>query len=84
MNDLVWDKRMLGAFLALACLTEEEENVLKYWVARKSVVQTAMLCHISERTVNDIRKRIRQKYDQIQPYADLPQRSIRTKREPSP
>jgi hypothetical protein len=77
MNDLVWDKRMLGVFEALACLSDEEETVLKDWAAGKSIVHTSLFCHMSERKVNDIRKRLRVKYDRIQPYADLPKRNIR-------
>ena len=77
MNDLVWDRRMLGVFTALACLSDEEETVLRDWATGKSIVHTALFCHMSERKVNDIRKRIRAKYDRIQPYADLPKRNIR-------
>ena len=77
MNDLVWDKRMLGVFKALACLSDEEEIVLKDWAEHKSIVHTALFCHMSERKVSDIRKRIRDKYDRIQPYADLPKRTTR-------
>ena len=77
MNDLVWDRRMLGAFTALACLSEEEEVVLKDWAEHKSIVHTALFCHMSERTVRNIRNRIREKYDRVQPYADLPKRNIR-------
>lgn len=77
MNDLVWDKRMLGAFRALACLSEEEEVVLLDWANQRSIVHTALTHHMSERKVNNIRKRIRLKYDRVQPYTDLPKRNIR-------
>lgn len=78
MNDLVWDKRMLGAFLALACLSEEEEIVLKDWVLNHhSIVQTSMDHNMSVRKVNKLRRSIRDKYDRVQPYADLPARNIR-------
>lgn len=77
MNDLVWDKRMLGAFKALACLSEEEEIVLEDWAHDRSIVHTSMMHHMSVRKVNSIRARLRLKYDGIQPYADLPQRNMR-------
>lgn len=77
MNDLVWDRRMLGVFKALAILSEEEELVLNDWVDHKSIVHTSLFCHMSERTVRNIRNRIREKYDRVQPYADLPKRNIR-------
>ena len=76
--DLVWDRRMLGAFIASACLTEEEEIVLKDWTNGKSVVYTAMTHSMSERTVSRIRKRIRMKYDRVQIYTpELPKRITR-------
>ena len=76
-NDLVWDKRVLGAFKASACLTEEEETVLNDWAQKKSIVSTAMFYHMSERKVNRVRKALRQKYDNIQPYENLPKRNTR-------
>lgn len=77
MNDLVWDERMLGAFKASACLTEEEEIVLNDWAHKKSIVSTAMIYHMSERKVNRVRKILRQKYDNIQPFQNLPKRNTR-------
>ena len=77
MNDLVWDKRMLGAFIALAYLTEEEEIVLREWANGKSIVNTSMTHHMSSRKINNLRKRLRMKYDSVQPYADLPKRNTR-------
>ena len=65
---------MLGVFIDAACLSEEEMIVLEDWARNKSIVQTAMKCHVCERTVNRIRNRIREKYDNIQPYTDLPRR----------
>lgn len=77
MRDLVWDKRMLGAFKASACLTDEEEIVLNDWANGKSIVHTSISYHMSERKVNRIRSMLRQKYDYIQPYQDLPKRNTR-------
>lgn len=59
---------------AHACLTEEEIIVLQDWAKGKSIANTSMMHHMSESKVNRLRKRIRQKYDGIQPYTDLPQR----------
>lgn len=78
MNDLVWDRRMLGAFKAFSILTEEEEIVLDYWAKGKSIDNTAMMNNFSSRTVNRIRQRLRVKYDRIQPYTDLPKRVTRS------
>ena len=74
MNDLLFNSRLLGAMSEHACLTEEEEKVLKAWAAGASVAKTARLCNMDDSTVNRIRKRLRIKYDGIQPYTDLPPR----------
>ena len=65
---------MLGAMQAHACLTEEESIVLMDWAHGKSIANTSMMHHMSTSKVDKIRKRLRQKYDGIQFYADLPPR----------
>lgn len=67
---------MLGAMQANACLTEEELVVLSDWAHGKSIANTSIMHHMSESKVNRIRKRLRRKYDAIQPYADLPIRKM--------
>ena len=74
MVDLLWNSKMLGAMQAHACLTEEETIVLMDWAKGKSIANTSMMHHMSESTVNRIRRRLRQKYDGIQGYANLPPR----------
>ena len=74
MNDLLFNSRLLGAMSELACLTEEEMNVLKDWAAGKSIANTSMMRSMSESTVSRIRNRLRRKYDSIQGYANLPPR----------
>lgn len=59
---------------AHAYLTEEEEIVLKDWAKGRSIANTAMMHHMSESKVDKIRRRLRDKYDGIQPYTDLPPR----------
>ena len=74
MNDLLWNTRLLGAMSEHAFLTEEEQIVLTDWAKGRSIANTAIMHHMSESKVNRIRKRLRQKYDGIQIYADLPAR----------
>ena len=74
MNDLLWNTRLLGAMQAHAFLTEDEQVVLNDWVRGKSIANTSMMHHMSESKINRIRKRLRQKYNGIQIYADLPRR----------
>lgn len=59
---------------AHACLTEEETIVLTDWAKGRSIANTALMHHMSERKVNNIRRRLRDKYDGIQSYTGLPPR----------
>ena len=78
MNDLMWDKGMIAEFTDLACLTEEEQIVLNDWAYGKSIVYTAMNYNMSDSKVNDIRHRLRIKYDKVQPRSNLlPPRSAK-------
>lgn len=75
MNDLVWDKRMIGSFIEHACLNEEEIAVLNDLAYGKSLVESAIKNNMSDSKVSNIRHMLRIKYDRIQPYCnDLPPR----------
>ena len=65
---------MLGAMQAHACLTEEETIVLMDWAKGKSIANTSVMHHMSTSKVDKIRRRLRDKYDGIQSYTDLPPR----------
>lgn len=67
---------MLDIFQAFAILTPDEVAVLQDWVTGKSITQTTMVRSMSPSTVNRIRKRIRTKYDAVQPYTGLPRRRM--------
>ena len=71
MNDLMWDKGMIEEFSSMACLTDEEMIVLNYWAHGKSIAYTAMKSHMSDSKVSGIRKRLRAKYDRVQPRSKL-------------
>ena len=71
MHDLVWDKGMIVEFSNMACLTEEEVIVLNDWAYGKSIVHTANTYSMSDSKVNDIRHRLRSKYDRVQPRSKL-------------
>lgn len=71
MKDIQWNKIMLREFEYLACLTEEETEVLHDWAHGKSIVHTALRCHMGETKVKDIRRTIREKYDAVQVYTPL-------------
>jgi DNA-binding CsgD family transcriptional regulator len=74
MNDLLFNSKVLGAMQAHACLTEEEIIVLTDWANGRSIANTAIMHHMSESKVSRLRNRLRQKYDGIQGYTDLPPR----------
>jgi hypothetical protein len=71
MKDIQWNKIMLREFESLTCLSDEEKEVLHDWAHGKSVVHTAMRCHMGETKVKDIRKALREKYDAVQIYTPL-------------
>ena len=71
MKDIQWNKIMLREFESLTCLSDEEKEVLHDWAHGKSVVHTAMRCHMGETKVKDIRKALREKYDGVQIYSPL-------------
>lgn len=71
MTDIRWNKIMLREFESLTCLTDDEKEVLHDWAHGKSIVQSAMRLHMGETKVKDIRKSIRAKYDDVQPYTPL-------------
>lgn len=71
MRDILWNTIMLREFESLTCLSDEEKEVLHDWAYGKTVVQTAMRCHMGETKVKDIRKQLREKYDGVQIYTPL-------------
>jgi hypothetical protein len=74
-KDLVWNRRMLKAFEQEAILTEDETDVLHDWANHRSIANTSVMRHMSERKVNYVRKSIRNKYDRVQVYTpELPPR----------
>lgn len=72
VNDLLFNSRVLGAMIEHACLSDEEELVLRCWANGLSIVETGMRHHMSDSKVEKIRHRLRLKYDSIQQYTDLP------------
>lgn len=70
-NDILWNKIMLREFRDLACLSEDEDAVLQDWADGKSVVSTSMRRNMSTRRVDELRQRIRARYDDVQIYTPL-------------
>lgn len=70
-NDIVWNTIMLREFESLACLSEEELIVLHDWAYDRYLAKTHMDHNMCERKIKQIRERIRQKYDAVQPFTPL-------------
>ena len=66
MNDLLWTKKRLGAFIEAACLSGEEIEVLTDWANRHSPAWTAEHRSMSVSKVEKIRTKIRKHYDVVQ------------------
>lgn len=62
---------MLREFEYLACLSDEERIVLHDWAYDKCLVNTRMNHDMGESKIKEIRSRLRQKYDAVQPFSPL-------------
>ena len=71
MLDIPWNKIIMDEFISLACLTDEETQILKQWTSGWSIAKIAMQHGMSTRTVDRIIKRLREKYDAVQIYTPL-------------
>ena len=80
MNDIVWTKYRIGAFIERACLSEDEKDVFLCWADKKySETKTASQLSMSQSKVERLRKKIRVQYDIVQKeYPDIfPPREIK-------
>ena len=66
-----WNKIILEEFINIACLTQEEESVMRTRVAGWTVVEQSMKLGMSVSKVNYIIKRLKSKYDSVQPYSPI-------------
>jgi hypothetical protein len=73
LNDLVWTKHRIGAFLERACLSDDERDVFVCWADKKySPDRTATMLSMSKPKVERLRRKIRLQYDVIQQeYPDI-------------
>lgn len=70
-----WNVVILEEFIKLACLSEEEERLIRLRVSGYSIVEQAFTLGVSRSTINLMTKRLKKKYDLVQPYsAILPKR----------
>lgn len=70
-HQVPWNKIILEEFIQLATLTKEEEMIMRTRVAGWSRVRQSMELGMSLATVDRIIRRLKIKYDHIQPYSPL-------------
>lgn len=66
-----WNKIIAEEFISIASLSKTEEEILRTRIAGWTITQQAMTFGMSESSVNRIVKRLKVKYDQVQPYSVL-------------
>lgn len=66
-----WNKIILEEFISIASLTKEEEEIMRTRVAGWTVTKQSMELGMSRSKVNFLIKRLKIKYDQVQPYSPI-------------
>ena len=76
-KQICWIKKIVETFIEKACLTKEEQDILRTRVASLTISEQSEKFNISVCKVNRIIKRLKLKYDNIQKYCkDLPIRKV--------
>lgn len=70
-RQVLWSKIILEEFIRLAALTDEEEQVMRTRVAGWSISQQSEMLGMSVSSVNRCIRRLKVKYDGVQPYSPL-------------
>lgn len=79
-HQVPWDKMILEEFISLALLTKEEEQVMRTRISGMPISEQAAQLHMSIEKVNRIIRRLKQKYDRVQPLSEhLPPRKFSAK-----
>lgn len=68
-HQVPWNKIILEEFIAIGCLTKEEEEIMRTRVAGWSITKQAYEFGMSERKVNSIINKLKKKYDNAQRYS---------------
>ena len=70
-REIRWNKIILEEFIRLGCLTKEEEQVMRTRVAGWTITEQSLKLGMSPSKVSKIVKRLKLKYDDVQPYSPL-------------
>lgn len=69
MHKVPWNRVIYDEFVSLSYLTAEEEEILKTRIAGWSQVKQCQTYNMSLATLNRKVKKIKDKYDSVQPYS---------------
>ena len=67
-RQVCWTKKIVDTFIEEACLTKEEQDILRTRVAGLTISEQAKKFNILIGNVNRIIKRLKLKYDNVQKY----------------
>lgn len=67
-KQVCWTKKIVETFIDEACLTKEEQDILRTRVAGLTISEQSEKFNISVGKVNRIIKRLKWKYDNVQKY----------------
>lgn len=70
-NEVLWNTILVDEFIELGGLTEFEETVIRQHAKGRSRTQIAMENDVSLATVDRCIRRLKKKYDSVQPYSLL-------------
>lgn len=66
-----WNNIILEEFIRLAALTEDEEKIMRTRVNGWTITKQSMEFDMGPAAVNRIIKRLKVKYDNVQPYSPI-------------
>ena len=67
-RQICWTKKIVETFIEEACLTKEEQDILRTMVACLTISEQVERFNISVGKVNRIIKRLKWKYDNVKKY----------------
>lgn len=70
-HQVIWTEDVINEFVTKALLTKEEETIIRMRAHNKSIVQQAMALNVGESTINTMTRRLKRKYDEVQPYSNI-------------
>ena len=70
-HQVMWTKIIVEEFIRLACLTKEEEAVMRTRAAGHTITEQSIELNMCTRKIDYIIAKLKKKYDAVQPYSVL-------------